>query len=501
MAMAIGEFMNLYSWLQTHNRVRPEKVAIKYRDKGLTYAELFHLIDSLGSSLRNAGIKRDDHITIMLPNIPEFVISYMAIIGIGAIVTPVNPSYTSYELKHILSDSDSQCIIIEHNNKETYEAIHKECPQKVLITVGQDGDFSKWVSSAGKGIVEEREPDDVAVMIYSSGLTGYSMGAMLTQGNLMHQSDLLRLCADGDDTDTTLAIIPLFHSFSATGNMLTMLRLGGTIYLMKKLDFKELRHVLLEGGITTISAVPTLFYGLVHHPNLNDIEYSGMSTLVAGGSALSFEIYNAFKERFHAEIRQGYGITEASPVCSVNRKHAPIKPTSIGLPVPEVEAKIVDDSGNALNPHETGELLFRGPNIMKGYYRHPLETSEIIKDGWLHTGDIGYMDEDGYLFITGYKKDMIITSGFNVYSREVISVLNSLPGISDSAIIGEPDLMRGAVIRAFVVSDDPSITEDDVKKFARKQLASYKTPRKVEFVPEIPRDEKGKVIPDLLRRS
>jgi long-chain acyl-CoA synthetase len=491
--------MNIYSWLQTHNRIRPEKIAIKYRDKGLTYSELFNLTDSLGSALRNAGIKRDDHVTIMLPNIPEFVISYMAIIGMGAIVTPVNPSFTSHELKHILSDSDSRCLIIEHNNKETYEAIHMECPQEVVITVGQDGDFSKWVSSAGKGIVEEREPDDVAVMIYSSGLTGYSMGAMLTQGNLMHQSDLLSQCMEGDDTDTTLAIIPCFHSFSATGNMLAMLRSGGTIHLMKKLDFKELRHVLLEGGITTISAVPTLFYGLVHHPSVNDIEYSRMKTLVAGGSALSLEIYDAFKERFRAEIRQGYGITEASPVCSVNRKHAPIKPTSIGLPVPEVEAKIVDDSGTALNPLETGELLFRGPNIMKGYYKHPLETSEIIQDGWLHTGDIGYIDEDGYLFITGYKKDMIITSGFNVYCREVTGILNSMPGISDSAIVGEPDLMRGSIIRAFVVRNNSSITEDDIKKFARKHLASYKTPRKVSFVSEIPRNEQGKIIPDSLK--
>lgn len=161
-------------------------------------------------------------------------------------------------------------------------------------------------------------------MIYSSGLTGYSMGAMITQGNLMHQSDLLRLCMDGDDTDTTLTLIPCFHSFSASGNMLSMLRYGGTIYLMRKLDFKEVRHALLHEDITTISAVPTLFYGLIHHPDMSDIEYSGMKTLVSGGSALSVEISNAFKERFHADIRKGYGITEASPVCSVNRKHAPI---------------------------------------------------------------------------------------------------------------------------------------------------------------------------------
>ncbi len=384
--------MNIYSWLHIHNRVRPHKIALKYHERGVTYSELFHLTDSLGSALHDAGIKRDDRVVIMLPNIPEFVISYMSIIGIGAIVIPVNPSYTSHELMHILSDSDSRGIIIEHNKKEIYEAIHNECPQKVVITVGPDGDFPQWVSGTGRGIREEREQDDVAVMIYSSGLTGYSMGAMITQGNLMHQSDLLRLCMDGDDTDTTLTLIPCFHSFSASGNMLSMLRYGGTIYLMRKLDFKEVRHALLHEDITTISAVPTLFYGLIHHPDMSDIEYSGMKTLVSGGSALSVEISNAFKERFHADIRKGYGITEASPVCSVNRKHAPMKPSSIGLPVPRVEVKVMDDSGRSLSPHETGELLFKGPNIMKGYYNHAQETNEIIRDGWLHTGDLGSVE-------------------------------------------------------------------------------------------------------------
>jgi long-chain acyl-CoA synthetase len=492
--------MNLYSWLQTHARVRPSKVGIRYRDTEITYEEIFKLADSLGTALRNAGIKRDDHVTLVLPNMPEFVISYMAALGIGAIVTPVNPSYTSRELKHILTDSDSKALIIEYDNVNTYEAIAQECPQDILITAGNEGNFPQWVSGTGRGIMEERDPDDVAAMIYSSGLTGYPMGAMLTLRNLDHQSDLLRSCMDGDDTDTTLTIIPCFHSFSASANMLSMLRYGGTIYLMKKLDFRELRHALLEGGITVISAVPTLFYGLVHHPDLAEADYTHMKTLVSGGSALPIEVYDSFKERFHADIRQGYGITEASPVCSVNLKYKPIKPTSIGQTVPEVSVQAVDDSGLILKPGETGELLFKGPNIMKGYYKRPQETSEIITNGWLHTGDLGYIDEDGYIYITGYKKDMVITSGFNVYSREVVNVLNSLSGIRDSAIIGEPDLMRGAIIKAFVVRDNENLSEDDVKKFARKQLASFKTPRKVEFVPEIPRDEKGRLIVDLLKK-
>jgi len=493
--------MNLYSWLQSHAKARPAKVAIRFKDKEITFSELYKLTDSLATSLRKAGIKRDDHVTLMLPNMPEFVITYMAAIGAGAAVTLVNPSYTSRELRHILTDSDSKALIIEHDNVDTYEAIAQECPQSVVITAGKEGNFSLWVSDKGSGIIEDREMDDVAVMIYSSGLSGYPMGAMLTQGNLDHNSDLVRICMDGDETDTTLTVIPCFHSFSASVNMLSMIRYGGTIYLMKKLDFKELRHAIAECGISVISAVPTLFYGLVHHPDLAELSYTHMKTLIAGGSALPIEVYNAFKDKFHAELRQGYGLTEASPVCSVNQKHLPIKPASIGTTVPGVTARVEDDNGNILKPGEIGEILFRGPNIMKGYYKQEQETRRVITDGWLHTGDLGYMDEDGFIFITGYKKDMVITSGFNVYCREVVNVLNSIPGIRDSAIIGEPDLMRGAIIKAFIVRENANLTEDEVKKFARKQLAPFKAPRKVEFVSEIPRDEKGKALTDLLKGS
>jgi len=486
--------MNIYSWLKEHAENRPDKTAVRYRDIALSYADLFSLTARLGTALRDAGVGRGDHVTIVLPNTPEFVISYMAIVGIGAVAVPVNPSFTSRELAHVLQDSGSKALIMETNNLSTYTDIRGRHPLDIVISTGEEGNFSQWTSGEDKGIIEDMDPDDTAAMIYSSGLTGHPMGAMLTHRNLDHNSDLMRKCADADDTDTTLTLIPCFHSFSASVNMLSMLRYGGTAYLLKSLDFKELQHVLTTGAITAICAVPTLFYGLVYHPDLQGIDYTHMRVLIAGGSALPIEVYTAFRERFHTDIRQGYGITEASPVCAFNDLHHPLKPESIGPPVPDVQARIVDERGRALRPNEKGEILFKGPNIMKGYYRHEKETREIIRDGWLYTGDLGYMDEDGYLYITGYKKEMIITSGFNVYNKEVENVLNSIPGVRDSAITGIPDLMRGAIIKAFVVAEDHSLTENDVKKLARKMLASYKTPRKVEFVSEIPRDEKGRAL-------
>ena len=486
--------MNIYSWLKDHALSRPGKAALRYRDTVISYAELAELTGSLATALKGAGIGRGDHVTIVLPNIPEFVISYMAVVGIGAVAVPVNPSFTSRELSHVLKDSESRALIMEAPKAGTYESIRSQHPLSTVITAGEGGNFSEWTSGPGRDVMEDMDPDDVAVMIYTAGLTGYPMGAMLTQRNLDHNSNLMHLCANADHTDTSLTIIPCFHSFSASVNMLAMLRYGGTVHLLKGLDFKELNTILSQGAITTVCAVPTLFFALTQHPDLQGIDYTKMRVLIAGGSALPREIYDEFKERFGADIRQGYGITEASPVCAFNDIHNPIKPESIGKPVPGVTARIVDDHGRDLGTGEHGEILFKGPNVMKGYYRREKETAEILRDGWLFTGDLGYLDEDGYLYITGYKKEMVITSGFNVYNKEVENVLNSIPGVKDCVITGIPDLVRGAIIKAFVVTEDPALTEAEVKKLARRMLASYKTPRKVVFVLEIPRDEKGKAL-------
>lgn len=489
-----GKNMNIYTWLNVHAQDNPHKVFLKTRDREITYAELRQATRALGTALKKAGIAPDDHVTIVLPNIPEFVISYLAIVGMGAVVIPVNPSYTARELVHILRDSDSKAIIMEQHSLDTYREIMDQCPLDIVITTGEGGNFSQWISGEAQEICVDRAMDDVAAMVYSSGLTGYPMGAMLTHGNLDHQSDLMRTCMDSDADEITLTVIPLFHTFSACTNMLNMIRQGGGTYLMKRLEFKELRHALTEAGVTAICAVPTLFFGLVHHPDVQDVRYDDKRILIAGGSALSLEIYTAFKEKFHQDLRQGYGITEASPTCAVNRKHHPIKPESIGLPVPGVEVMVVADDGRPVAAGTVGELLFKGPNIMKGYYKREKETAEIIKDGWLYTGDLGYVDADGYIFITGYKKEMIITSGFNVYVREVEGVLGTLPGVKDVAITGVPDLMRGAIIKAYIVRGDGGLAEQDIKQYARKHLAPYKTPRMIVFVDEIPRDPQGKPV-------
>lgn len=494
--------MNIYSWVRDNATNMPDKVCVQSRDRTLDFGELHRCCNVLGTSLRAAGISRGDRVTIVLPNMPEFVISYMAIVGIGAVAVLVNPAYTSGEMAHILKDSGSKAMILEDTWLKTYETIKDTCPLDTIITTGENGTFNKWVSGSAREVMaEDMEKDDTAVMIYSSGLTGYPMGAMLTHGNLDHQSDLMRLCMDADHTDTTLTVIPCFHSFSSAVNMLSMLRYGGSIYLMRRPDFKEMSEIISSKRVTSMGAVPTLYYGMIYHPDFKDTDCSGLKTLIAGGSALDIQIYKAFKDRFHLDIRHGYGITEASPTCAVNNKHIEIRPESIGPCVPGVKARVVDDSGADLAAGEKGELIFKGPNIMKGYFNKPEETKEAIRDGWLYTGDLGYIDKDGYIYITGYKKDMIITSGFNVYSKEVVDVLNSMPGIGDSAITGIPDLVRGAIIKAYIVRKDPDLTLGAIKGFTRNRLARFKTPRKIVFVDEIPRDDNNRPILDTLEQG
>jgi long-chain acyl-CoA synthetase len=485
--------MNIYAWMENHSKTRASKTCLKTHDQEISYGELARWCRSLGTALKKAGVGKGDRVLVILPNIPEFVVSYMAVIGLGAVVVPVNPSYTPWELEYIVRDAEPKAAVLEKGRLETYREVLEKGGVSTVITVGPDGEFGRLLSEAPQEILEEVDPDHMAVLLYTSGLTGHPLGAMLTHRNLEHNSDAMRLCMDCDDSDTTLAVIPLFHTFSATVNLLSMLRWGGAVYLMRRLNFKEIDYAFRERGVTAMGAVPTLYFGLIHHPEVQGLDCSRMRTLISGGSALSLEVFEAFKKKFDQEIRQGYGVTEASPVCSVNRKHRPLKPTTIGQPIHEVEVQVVDEQGRVLKPFEKGELLFKGPNIMKGYYKHEKETAEVLKDGWLHTGDLGFVDEEGYITITGYKKPMIITSGFNVYIREVEGVLNDMAGVKDSAVVGVPDPMRGALVKAYVVPANGRITEQEIKHLAQQRLAPYKTPRQIVFVDSIPRDGAGKV--------
>jgi long-chain acyl-CoA synthetase len=300
---------------------------------------------------------------------------------------------------------------------------------------------------------------------------------------------MLETVCEGSQEEHGLALIPLFHAFGAVVNLLGTLRVGGTVYLVEKVDFPKLIPWLQKARITYTGLVPMVYFGLLYHPSCKGLDLSSWRIAIAGGAKLAVEIYEKFKERYGVDICHGYGLTEASPVVSWNNIKIPNKPETVGRAITDVVIEIHDDNGNALPPHSEGEVVVKGPNVMLGYLGRPQETETVIRNGWLYTGDLGYLDEEGYLKLTGLKKDLIITSGFNVYCREVEEIIIRHPQVADVALIGIDDLMRGQVIEALVVVEPGSKPEErEIIRFCREYLSKYKCPRKVNFVKEIIRD-------------
>ncbi|HTZ38782.1 MAG TPA: AMP-binding protein, partial [Syntrophales bacterium] len=325
--------------------------------------------------------------------------------------------------------------------------------------------------------------DDPAVMIYTSGLTGKPLGAVLTHGNLIAQSGLLVALFDGSQDDTGLSLIPLFHSFGAVANMLNPILMGACVVMLDAFSIESIFKAIETEKVTYMTAVPRVYLGMLLQEGTEKFDLSSLKFCVTGGSAMPPAYMPQFEKKFKVPLREGYGLTEASPVCSVTRLHTEQKPGSIGVPIPGVQARIVDPNDRDLPRGEIGELIVRGPNIMKGYYKDDAATAQVLRNGWLHTGDLALIDADGHIFLKGRTKRMIITSGFNVYPREVEIVLNMHPAVLDSKAIGKPDLMRGEVVKALVVKKKGADADEKaILKHCRAYLSSYKIPREIEFV-------------------
>lgn len=466
------------------------KTAVIHNETRLSYSDINNHVNSLANTLRASGIAKGDKVAIILPNVPEFIISYFAAQKIGAVAVTLNIMSTAFELKYLLENSDSKVVITTGQLAPKVEEARRDIPgcRELIFTNGlddQSGPSPFKDALQGSKIFKSSsiEPDDPAVMIYTSGLTGKPLGALLTHRNLLSQSTLLRDVLQGTENDRGLSVIPLFHSFGAVANMLAIIRLGASVVMMDQFHIESIFRAIETEKITYISAVPRLFIGMLLQENSKNCDFSSLRLCITGGSAMTASLIPQFEKKFNASLLEGYGLTEASPVCSVNRIGRINKHGSIGLPIPGVKARIMGDDGSELPVSQTGELVIQGVNVMKGYYKDEMATADVIKDSWLHTGDIARIDEEGYIFITGRKKRLIINSGFNVYPREVELVINMHPLISDSRVIGVPDLMRGEVVKALVVKKNGALLDEkSVMKHCRAYLSSYKLPREVEFV-------------------
>jgi len=448
-------------------------------------------VNAAAHLLMDAGIVKGDKVALVLPNIPEFFYYYFAAVKLGAVAVPLNTSSTTYELNYLLDNSDAKVLVATEPVRKRFEEIRDRLATcKNIIVVDNSEQKQKFnqilKNDSLSEIGEDINTDDPAAIIYTSGLTGNALGAVLTHGNLYSQSHLIDSCVKRTYKDIGLCLIPLFHSFGATVNMINVVRTGCAVVMMDRFTMDGLFGAIQKEKITYICAVPRLYLGMIFHAEAANYDVSSLEVCVTGGAAMPPEFIEPFEEKFGAKIVEGYGLTEASPCCSFNMLDRPQKPGSIGKAVPGTTIKIVDEEGHELPRGQVGELIVKGDNVMQGYYKDDTATAAVIKSGWLHTGDLGRMDEDGYIFLTGLKKRMIITSGFNVYPKEIEDVLNMHPAVREVEIVGKKDLMRGEVVLArIVLKDGAAVNEKEIFKYCRTYLSSYKVPREVEFVQNI----------------
>jgi len=441
--------------------------------------------------LQRAGVVKGDKVALVLPNVPEFFYFYFAAVKLGAVAVPLNTSSTPYELSYLLDNSDAKVLVATEPVRRRYEEIRDKlatCKNIIIVDEpAQAAVFKKAVSSVDLNeIGEDISPDDPAAIIYTSGLTGKALGAVLTHRNLYSQSHLTQTYVKRTYKDVGLCLIPLFHSFGATVNMINVVRSGCSVVMMDRFTMDGLFGAIQKEKITYMCAVPRLYLGMIFHEGAANFDISSLEVCVTGGAAMPPDFIEPFEEKFHAKIIEGYGLTEASPACSFNMLDRPQKPGSIGRALSGTEIIIVDEEGKELPRGQVGELIARGDNVMQGYYKDKKATDSVIRDGWLHTGDLGRMDEDGYIFLTGLKKRMIITSGFNVYPKEIEDILSMHPAVREVEVVGKKDLMRGEVVLAKIVLKDGAAVDDkEILRYCRTYLSSYKVPREVEFVEKI----------------
>lgn len=481
-------YMNLGKMFGNACLTYKDNTSLVFEGSRINFRDLDRAVNSLANRLKSLGIGKGDKVALMLPNVPEFPITYFACQKLGAVAVTLNVMSTAYELQYLLDNSDSKVLITAATSARRFEEIKDRLAtcRNLLLTEVDDGPMSmKKALESGPFEFEASDAteDDPAVMIYTSGLTGKPLGAVLTHGNLISQSMLLKNLFGATQTDKALCLIPLFHSFGAVANMLNPILIGACVVMLDAFSIESIFKTIETEKITYMTAVPRVYLGMLLQEGSGDFDMSSMKFCVTGGSAMPPAYMPQFEKKFKVRLREGYGLTEASPVCSVTRLDTEQKPGSIGVPIPGLTARIVDDAERELSRGEIGELVVRGPNVMKGYYKDITATAQVLRDGWLHTGDLALIDADGHIFLKGRKKRMIITSGFNVYPREVEIVLNMHPTVADSKVIGKADLMRGEIVKAFVVKKEGATADDKaILKHCRTYLSSYKIPREIEFV-------------------
>jgi long-chain acyl-CoA synthetase len=492
------EAMNLPRALAKSAQRHPDKTALFWGGSQFSYGDLWSQSLWVAGRLRSEfGVRAGDRVGLWLKNRPEFVPALFGILQTGAVVVPINNFLKPPEVGFILADAGIDVIILDETMREGFEKLRSGRSGLRALRVEN---FASLAAPAKAGQGCRSSESGLAVIIYTSGTTGHPKGAMLSHGNLLANVESCRRVLETVGEDRIVVLLPMFHSFMLTVGVLLPLLIGGSIVLIKTLHpLKNIVAEILQHRATLLPAVPQFFRTLTHGSVPVNLP---LRLCISGAAPLPAEILKEFTARFPVPLLEGYGLSEASPVVSFNPIHGPWKAGSIGVPIPGVEVSVQNDSGEILAPGATGEICVRGGNVMLGYWNQPGETAKTMRQGWLLTGDIGYMDADGYFYITDRKKDMLLVNGINVYPRQIEEVLYSFPGVKEAAVIGVPDERRGEQPLAFVAAHDGTeLEEAPLLHFARRQLADYKVPRRIVFLPALPRNATGKILKTELRKA
>ncbi len=500
--------LNLASILFESAKHHKDQVALSC---GVTYEGLAGRVACFALFLRGKGVKPGDRVALMSENRPEFTVAYFAILSVGAVVVPVSTLLSYREVAFCLGHAQALAIIFSASvDQVVRESLTDVDHTPLMLSIEPLCEDFKNETCAGVDNPFEptaTEPDDTAVIFYTSGTTGQPKGAEVTHFNLYSNAQWVSERSLSHDSKVgeywgpghcTLAALALSHSFGQTCMQNAPLLNGGCISYLSRFDANTLAALLVKEQVTILAAVPRMIKELLELPDFSPESFIHFKYCLVGGAPINQEIVEKFEARFHVSVLEGYGLSETSPVIVFRTPAIPRKEGSVGRAIRGVEVCVVDDDGQRLNAGDVGEIVVRGHAVMKGYYQDESATQESIRDGWLHTGDVGYLDDEGDVFLVDRKKDIIIRNGYNIYPAEVELVLGAFPGVIESAVVGVADVKCGEEVKAFVVGDvDPNA----LRVFSRSQLAAYKYPRIIEIVTELPKGTKGQVLRRALRVS
>jgi long-chain acyl-CoA synthetase len=517
--------LNLASILDQQTRLTPDRAAITCSGVTCTYAQLSASSSQIAGGLHAMGIRPGDHVALSCPNIPWFPIAYYGILKAGAVVVPLNVLLKPREIAYHLKDSDARAIIVFEGTPELPMAAMARaacdeagCEHLIVATRDPAGPTSiAGATTIGEVVAgrapqfetRARRPDDTAVILYTSGTTGHPKGAELTHMNMLLNAMASRdmfvpAMSGGTVQDVALITLPLFHSTAQTCQMNSGVLGGMRLVLLPRFEPAVVVETMERERVGFWIGVPTMYWTLLQFAASNKVDTAAVAQhlrlCVSGGAPMPADVMRRFESTFGVRILEGYGLSETSPVAAFNQLHRPSKPGSVGQPILGVEIRCVDVHEHAVEVGQPGEIVIKGPNVMKGYYNRPEATEEAMRGGWFHTGDVGTLDADGYLTIVDRTKDMIIRGGFNVYPREIEEVLMTHPGVALAAVVGVADERLGEEVKAFVVRrGGASLTETDLLAWCRAQLAAYKYPRLIEFRESLPISATGKILKRELR--